>query len=57
MLGWIVLLIWYVLYTVNAVTPIFTNTSIFLVHGITGITGTLLVLFGYYYLNETEAHK
>jgi hypothetical protein len=45
--GWIVLIIWYILYTVNVVTPIFADSSIYLSHGITGIAGTILVLVGY----------
>jgi hypothetical protein len=53
MAGWVVLLVWYGVYTLNAVVPIFQSSLIFLSHGFTGIAGTLLVLIGYYFLNET----
>jgi hypothetical protein len=46
--GWIILLIWYVVYTINALVPILTNQLVALSHGITGTTGTSLVLIGYY---------
>ena len=55
MIGWLILLLWYVLYTVNSLTPIFANSLVFLSHGITGILGTLLVLIGYFFLNETKS--
>ena len=54
MLGWIVLLFWYILYTVNAAIPIFNNSIVFVTHGLFGIAATVLVLVGYYYLNETK---
>jgi hypothetical protein len=54
MLGWVVLLLWYILYTINAVTPIFVSSFVFISHGITGVAGTVLVLVGYFYLNETR---
>jgi hypothetical protein len=47
--GWFVLLLWYVLYTINVVTSIFADSSIYLSHGITGIAGTILVLVGYFF--------
>jgi hypothetical protein len=48
LLGWIILLIWYIIYTINALIPILTNQLVALSHGITGTAGTTLVLIGYY---------
>ena len=47
-------MLWYILYTINAVTPIFVSSFVFISHGITGVAGTVLVLVGYFYLNETK---
>jgi hypothetical protein len=57
MLGWLILLIWYMLYTLNALVPIFQSNLVFFSHGVTGIIGTLLVVAGYYFLNETKPKK
>jgi hypothetical protein len=57
MLGWLILLLWYVLYTVNSVIPIFTNSLLFLSHGITGVIGTLLIFCGYFFLKETKSQE
>ena len=52
LIGWIIILIWYVVYTVDAINPILNNQLVAVSHGITGITGTALVLIGYYNLVE-----
>ncbi len=56
-LGWILILFCFVLYTINIAIPFFPDYAISLAHGITGIFGTLLVLIGYYYLNELKIDK
>jgi hypothetical protein len=48
LLGWFIILLWYVIYTIDAINPILNNQLIAVSHGITGITGTALVLIGYY---------
>jgi hypothetical protein len=48
LVGWFIILLWYVVYTVDAINPILNNQLIAVSHGITGITGTALVLIGYY---------
>jgi hypothetical protein len=48
LVGWFIILLWYVMYTVDAINPILNNQLIAVSHGITGITGTALVLIGYY---------
>jgi uncharacterized membrane-anchored protein len=50
LIGWIIILIWYVIYTVDAINPILNNQLVAISHGITGIAGTALVLIGYYNL-------
>jgi hypothetical protein len=59
LIGWIIILLWYIIYTVDAISPILNNQSIAVSHGITGITGTALVLIGYYNLRKkrTEQEK
>jgi len=57
MVGWLVLLLWYLLYTVNSLTPIFANSLVFASHGITGVVGTLLILLGYFFLKETKSRE
>ena len=52
LIGWIIILIWYVVYTVDAINSILNNQLVAVSHGITGITGTALVLIGYYNLVE-----
>jgi len=48
LVGWFIILLWYVVYTVDAINPILNNQLIAVSHGITEITGTALVLIGYY---------
>jgi hypothetical protein len=50
--GWIILLIWYVVYTVDAAYPILNNQLIAVSHGVTGMSGTVLVLVGYYKISK-----
>jgi hypothetical protein len=50
LIGWIIILLWYIVYTIDAINPILNNQLVAVSHGITGITGTALVLMGYYKL-------
>jgi hypothetical protein len=52
LVGWIVLLVWYVVYTVDAISPILNNQFIAVSHGVTGMFGTVLVLVGYYKISR-----
>ena len=57
--GWIILLGWYCIYMISIISPIFTNRIVFLSHGVTGITGTVIILIGYLQLEKQiiETHK
>jgi hypothetical protein len=57
LLGWFIILLWYVIYTVDAINPILNNQLIAVSHGITGITGTALVLIGYYDLIKKRSKQ
>ena len=57
LIGWIIILLWYVVYTVDAINPILNNQLIAVSHGITGITGTALVLIGYYDLIKKRSKQ
>ena len=54
MIGWFILLVWYVIYLINAIYPILATHLIAVSHGVTGVTGTVLVISGYYYLEKEE---
>jgi hypothetical protein len=54
LVGWIVLLVWYVVYTVDAISPILNNQFIAVSHGGTGMLGTVLVLVGYYKISRRQ---
>jgi hypothetical protein len=57
LLGWFIILLWYVIYTIDAINPILNNQLIAVSHGITGITGTALVLIGYYDLIKKRSKQ
>jgi len=44
-------------YTVDTISPILTNQHIAVSHGITGITGTALVLIGYCDLIKNDQNR
>jgi hypothetical protein len=52
LIGWAIILLWYIVYTIDAISPILNNQLIAVSHGITGITGTALVLVGYINLRK-----
>jgi hypothetical protein len=52
LVGWIIILVWYMVYTVDAVSPILNNQFIAVSHGVTGISGTVLVVVGYYNISK-----
>jgi hypothetical protein len=54
MTGWSILLVWYIIYLINAIYPILATHIIAVSHGVTGVTGTVLVIAGYYYLEKEE---
>jgi hypothetical protein len=57
LLGWFIILLWYVMYTVDAINPLLNNQLIAVSHEITGITGTALVLIGYYGLIKKRSKQ
>jgi hypothetical protein len=57
LLGWFIILLWYVIYTVDAINPLLNNQLIAVSHEITGITGTALVLIGYYGLIKKRSKQ
>ena len=57
LIGWFIILLWYVIYTIDAINPILNNQLIAVSHGITGITGTALVLIGYYDLIKKRSKQ
>jgi hypothetical protein len=57
LLGWFIILLWYVIYTIDAINPILNNQLTAVSHGITGITGTALVLIGYYDLIKKRSKQ
>jgi uncharacterized membrane protein len=52
LVGWIIILVWYIVYTVDAISPILNNQFIAVSHGVTGMFGTVLVLLGYYKISK-----
>ena len=54
MIGWFVLLIWYIVYLINSIHAILGNTTIAVSHGITGVVGTILIVLGYFSLEKKE---
>jgi nicotinamide riboside transporter PnuC len=51
-LGWSILLLWYIIYAYNAIEPIFSNPFFSVLHGIIGVVATLLIMIGYYDLEK-----
>jgi hypothetical protein len=51
-LGWIILLVWYIIYAVNAVHPLVQYPWISVLQGIVGVAATLLIMVGYYDLER-----
>jgi hypothetical protein len=54
--GWIILLFWYVAFTMKAFTPFADNRLFLIIQGLIGIIATAFILVGYYDL-EKEVGK
>ncbi len=51
--GWIILLIWYVIFAYNAIWPVIGNPTFNVTQAVVGIVATLLILIGYIDLEKT----
>lgn len=51
-IGWIILMIWYIVYAAGSVFPLFKSPLMEIVQSIIGIVATLLILIGYYELEK-----
>ncbi len=51
-LGWVILLIWYVIFAYNAIWPVIGNPLFNIIQAVVGIVATLLILIGYFDLER-----
>jgi hypothetical protein len=56
-IGWLILLLWYITYAINALFPFLQYPLLQFSHGIIGIIATLMIFVGYYDLERNLRKK
>ena len=51
-LGWAILLVWYIIFAYNAIWPVVGYPLFNVIHGAIGVLATLLIMVGYYDLER-----